>query len=106
MKGEMRVSAPGLFLSGPQPSPLMHPCPLTSVLPTSLPGSWEGLKSGESLGILPFLPPATLLLWSGRIRENVREMGIWLRMGPGLGLGEAHIGHDLELSYVDQFCGQ
>lgn len=27
MKGEMRVSAPSLFLSGPLPSPLMHPHP-------------------------------------------------------------------------------
>lgn len=27
-------------------------------------------------------------------------------MGPGLGLREAHVGHDLELSHVDQLGGQ
>lgn len=33
-------------------------------------------------------------------------MSIWLRTGPGLGLRETHICHDLELLYVNQLCGQ
>lgn len=54
----------------------------------------------------PALSQHPCLFWSGRTGGNTREIGLWLRMGPGLGLREAHISHDLELSHVDQLGGQ
>ena len=38
--------------------------------------------------------------------DNAREMGKWLRWGPGLELGAAHVGHDFELPHIDQLGGQ
>ena len=65
---------------------------------------------GGSLGCLspPFSPHSSVALPScpGGVGDKAKEVGGWLKQGPGLELREAHIGHDLELPHVGQLGGQ